>query len=87
MFPSVADILTYLKGLRPKGLIGAVFGSFGWSGEGNEEIAKTFEEMRVEIVDSPVGVNYSPDNLELQDCYKLGVKAASRLQELWGKER
>jgi flavorubredoxin len=87
MFPSMADIMTYLKGLRPKGLIGAVFGSFGWSGEGNEEIGKTFEEMKIELVDNPIGVNYSPDSRELQDCYKLGAKVAARLHELWGKKR
>lgn len=34
MYPSVADVLTYIKGLRPQGLVGAAFGSFGWSGEG-----------------------------------------------------
>ena len=31
MFPTVADLLTYLKGLKPKNLIGGVFGSYGWS--------------------------------------------------------
>jgi flavorubredoxin len=86
MFPSIADIMTYLKGLRPRGLVGAVFGSFGWSGEGSEEISKIFEEMRVEIVDSPLGINYSPDSSELQDCYRLGAKVAACLHELRGKE-
>ncbi|MHC4200556.1 MAG: flavodoxin domain-containing protein, partial [Planctomycetota bacterium] len=33
MFPTVADCLTYLKGLKPKHLVGAAFGSYGWSGE------------------------------------------------------
>jgi flavorubredoxin len=87
MFPSMADVMTYLKGLRPKGLIGAVFGSFGWSGEGSEEIGKTLEDMRVELVNSPLGVNYSPNDQDLQECYRLGVKVAGRLHELWGKGR
>ncbi|HEU18137.1 MAG TPA: FprA family A-type flavoprotein, partial [Deltaproteobacteria bacterium] len=33
LFPTIADILTYLKGLRPRNLVGGVFGSYGWSGE------------------------------------------------------
>ncbi len=32
MLPTVADNLHYIKGLRPRNLIGAVFGSFGWGG-------------------------------------------------------
>jgi flavorubredoxin len=86
MFPSIADVMTYLKGLRPKGLVGAVFGSFGWSGEGNEEIGKILEDMRVELVGSPLGVNYSPENQDLQECYRLGKKVAGRLHEIRGKE-
>jgi flavorubredoxin len=78
--------MTYLKGLRPKGLVGAVFGSFGWSGEGNEEIGKILEDMRVELVGSPLGVNYSPENQDLQECYRLGKKVAGRLHEIRGKE-
>jgi flavorubredoxin len=33
LLPRIADILTYIKGLKPKGMIGGSFGSFGWSGE------------------------------------------------------
>jgi flavorubredoxin len=32
LFPTLADFLTYMKGLKPKGKIGAAFGSYGWSG-------------------------------------------------------
>ena len=34
VFPTVADVLTYIKGLKPRNLFGAAFGSYGWSGEG-----------------------------------------------------
>lgn len=32
IFPTMADVLTYLKGLRPANLIGAAFASYGWGG-------------------------------------------------------
>ena len=38
VYPAMADILTYVKGLRPKNKIGFAFGSFGWSGEGHKYI-------------------------------------------------
>lgn len=31
LFPTLADFLTNMKGLKPKGKIGAAFGSYGWS--------------------------------------------------------
>ena len=33
ILPQMADVMTYLKGLKPANLIGAAFGSYGWSGE------------------------------------------------------
>ncbi len=33
LFPTLADFLTYMKGLKPLNKIGAAFGSYGWSGE------------------------------------------------------
>ena len=81
MFPSMADVLTYLQGLRPVGLIGAVFGSFGWSGEGAENVAAVLEAMNVELTGLPLGVNYAGDSGDLQQCYQLGAKIAAALRE------
>ena len=51
MFPTVADVLYYLKGLKPKGLVGAGFGSYGWSGESVKQIEEILREMKVELVE------------------------------------
>lgn len=82
MFPSMADALNYLKGLRPKGLIGAAFGSFGWGGgEGSGQIRTILEQMKVELVDESVKANYAPSGEDLKRCYELGMKVAQRLKE------
>jgi flavorubredoxin len=39
MFPTVADVLTYMKGLKPVNKIGGAFGSYGWSGESVKLVA------------------------------------------------
>ncbi len=80
IFPSIADVLSYLKGLRPVGMIGAVFGSFGWGGESVKLLAGMLEEMKVELVDEPVKVNYAPTDDNLNQCYKLGVRIAEKLR-------
>ncbi|MBA7582313.1 Rubredoxin-oxygen oxidoreductase [subsurface metagenome] len=81
LFPTVADVLTYLKGLRPKNLVGAAFGSYGWSGEGTREIEKILREMKVEIAGETVNVQYVPDKDDLRNCYKLGKIIADKLKD------
>ena len=79
MFPSIADILTYLKGLKPANLVGGVFGSYGWSGEATVHIKKVLEEMDVELVEDLLKVRYVPDEDVLARCRGLGTAVAERL--------
>ena len=50
LFPTVADVLTYLKGLRPQNLVGAAFGSYGWGGEAVGQVRDILTAMKVEMV-------------------------------------
>ncbi len=79
IFPTVADILVYLKGLKPLGLIGAAFGSFGWSGESIKQLEEALEQMKVEIAGEAQGVKYVPDRETLAACRKLGETIAGKL--------
>jgi len=76
MFPTVADTLTYIKGLKPKNKIGAAFGSYGWSGEAVKLINKELEAMKFEVIDSGVKLQYVPDKDGIKACYELGRKIA-----------
>jgi len=79
LFPSLADSLTYLKGLRPKNLVGAAFGSYGWSGEAVDQANAALEEMGVELVSPGLKVVYVPDEEALLACRELAAKVAARL--------
>jgi len=79
MFPTIADILTYLQGLRPLNLVGAVFGSYGWSGEATVHIKKILESMEVDLVGDIVKVRFVPDSEVLAQCRGLGPAVAERL--------
>ncbi len=72
LFPSLADFLTYMKGLRPQNKIGAAFGSYGWSGEAVGLIQKQLEEMKFEMVGSGLKYQYVPDTGGLEACRELG---------------
>ena len=81
MFPSVADVLYYLKGLRPQNLIGTVFGSYGWSGEAVRQIRDILTEMKVEIVADELRIRYVPDNEALENCFNFGRQIADELNK------
>jgi flavorubredoxin len=79
MLPAMADVLTYLKGLKPRNLIGAAFGSYGWSGESPGQVQEYLSAMRVDLVSEPVKAKYVPDDEALKACYELGKAVSARL--------
>ena len=81
IFPVIADVMTYIKGLKPQNKIAAAFGSFGWSGEAVRILNKEFAEMKWNIVDEGVRVKYVPSEDDLNRCFDLGVKIAKALKE------
>ena len=82
LYPTVADVLTYLKGLKPAPLTGAAFGSHGWSGQAARQIEEILREMKVDIAGDTVAVQYAPDADELSRCRALGEAVADRLEEM-----
>ena len=82
MFPTVADTLTYLKGLRPANLIGAAFGSYGWSGEVVGQLNEILKAMKVQLVSEGVKCVYVPTPETLAQCHALGLQVAGRLGEV-----
>ncbi|MFC1888500.1 FprA family A-type flavoprotein [Thermodesulfobacteriota bacterium] len=83
LFPTVADVLTYLKGLRPRNLVGAAFGSHGWSGEGAKQAEEMLTTMNVEMLGT-IQTQYVPDDETLGRCFSLGELVAKRLLEICG---
>lgn len=81
LFPTVADFLAYMKGLKPQNKISAPFGSYGWSGESVKLITKELEEMKFNIIDPGVRLQYRPDVEGLAACAALGKKIARALPE------
>ena len=82
LLPAMADVMTYLKGLRPRKLVGAAFGSYGWSGEAPAQLQAMLEEMKVECIGEPLRARYVPDGEVLTACVDLGARIAARLQEV-----
>jgi flavorubredoxin len=79
IFPTVADLLYYTKGLKPKNLLGFAFGSYGWSGESTSVIEGLLAEMRVESAGPPLKAKYAPDRTVLDECVRRGRELARML--------
>lgn len=76
IFPSVEQVLYYLRGLRPLKKKGAVFGSYGWGGEAIKAMEEQLKAMGVEIVESGLGVMYVPGDEDMTDCTRFGEAIA-----------
>jgi flavorubredoxin len=76
MLPTMADILCYMKGLRPADKIGFAFGSYGWSGEAVKQMTEALEEMKVRIVEGGLRLKFAPTHDDFQKCAELGRKIA-----------
>jgi anaerobic nitric oxide reductase flavorubredoxin len=81
MFPTVSRFLTYLKGLRPKGKIGACFGSYGWGGGAVKAMEEEMRRTGIEVVESNLGFRYVPDEEELRKAKEFGKMIAQRIKQ------
>jgi flavorubredoxin len=87
MMPPMADVLCYMKGLKPTGKIGAAFGSYGWSGEAVKLLTDSMEEMKIQLVEPGLRVKYAPTHDDLAKCIRLGQGIGKAVKESLKSER
>jgi len=79
MFPSMGDFLTYMKGLRPKGKVFGLFGSYGWGGGAIKEMKKNLGGEKFEVWEKELGIQYLPDSEELKKAIQFGKEFARKV--------
>ena len=72
MIPDVAYFLEELMGLKPRGRIGAAFGSYGWGKGAVANIEKKLKETGIELVKEGLQVRYVPTEEDLDKCFEYG---------------
>ena len=85
LFPTVAEFLTYLKGLRPKNRMAAAFGSYGWSGGAVRDIYENIKKMGLETFEPGIQVIYKPSIEDKEKCYEFGREFAGRVKTYHSK--
>ena len=81
IFPPVADVTMYLKGLNRKNLVGAAFGSYGWTPNGPNWLETQMKEMGVRLTGATVKCKYAPTAADLEAARKLGLATAAQLKQ------
>ena len=81
MFPSVAEFLTHLRGLRPKNRMAGAFGSYGWGGGAVREAYEELKKMGLEIIEPGVEVVYRPGPDDEKKCFEFGKQFAEKVIE------
>jgi len=81
LMPEIAGVLTYLKGLSPKGKAGFAFGSYGWAPSGPGAVNEYLEEMKVELLREPLTAQWKPSDDVLAECREAGAMLADRAEK------
>ena len=71
ILPSMASLLTYLKGLQPKKRFAATFGSYGWSKAPFKEFEESLTEAGFTLIDEGRYVQFVPGEEELSQLNSL----------------
>ena len=85
MFPSVAEFLTHLRGLRPKNRMAGAFGSYGRGGGAVKEAYELLKKMGLETVEPGVEVIYRPSPDDDKKCFEFGKQFAEKTIEFHKK--
>lgn len=80
-YPTIMDVLCYLRGLRPRDLKGAAFGSFGWSGEAAAQITEQLKAMNCETLE-PLKLKFASSKEDFEACFNYGVQIGESLKDL-----
>jgi len=81
IMPLMADMLTYMKGLKPKNKIGFAFGSYGWSGESPKIIANWLDEMGMEQVVEPAKIKHVPTHEDYRQLTEAAGTIAQAIKD------
>ena len=69
LYPSVAEYLSYQRGLKPINKVGLAFGSYGWSGQAPQEIAEQMKAAGIDVMDEMIKIKFvpKPEDLDFKE--------------------
>jgi len=81
LYPTIAELLSYMRGLKFQNKIGGAFGSYGWSGEASKLVHSALSEMKFTLPASEVRSQWVPTEEDLEPVRALGRAVAEALPQ------
>lgn len=79
IFPSIAELLCYLRGLKYQNKIGAAFGSYGWSGEAPKLVQAALADMKYTLPVPEVRIQWVPEEHSPEPLLAMAKAVADAL--------
>jgi len=81
MLPTMAGMLMYLKGLKPKNRYAATFGSYGWAKVGFKELEEFVVDAGFELISEGMYVQFIPGESDLEGLNKIVSNIEEKIQK------
>jgi len=78
-YPTIAEMLSYMRGLKFQNKVGAAFGSYGWSGEAPKMVQSALAEMKYQLPAPEVRYQWVPTEADLEPVRALARSVAAAL--------
>lgn len=75
------DVLSLIATVSRKKRLGAVFGSYGWSGEAIKMVEERLKGLGIRLAGSGLRVNFAPTEEDYAQCREFGKGFVAALQE------
>ncbi|BCR06116.1 MBL fold metallo-hydrolase [Desulfuromonas versatilis] len=79
--PPVWNALSLLSSVTPKGKLGAVFGSFGWSGEAVNLVEERLKGLKYSLPVPGLTYRFKPTDHDIQECRDFGEQVGKALTQ------
>ncbi|MEI7491045.1 MAG: FprA family A-type flavoprotein [Bacteroidota bacterium] len=68
----VYQVFAAINPIRDRGKLAAVFGSYGWSGEGAKIMTSALVNLKLNVIDEGLMIKFTPHAETLQKCFDYG---------------
>jgi len=75
--PHVWHALSLISSVTPKAKLGAVFGSFGWSGEAVKMVEQRLEGLKYKLAAESIAFRFTPTEENLETCRQFADQVAN----------
>ena len=78
----VYQVFAMINPIRDRGKLAAVFGSYGWSGEGAKIMSSALTNLKLNVMDEGLMVKFTPHADTLKLCFDYGRTYGERFLSL-----